>query len=146
LTGRRPARYNGRVNFRETLAAERARRRAANPRYSLRAFARDLGTDHATLSQVLRGRRSLSPRMVRRFGRRLSLDAGKIAEACEQQNAETVLRLARAAGFRPNSRWIATRTGLAMDAVNAALHRLVYHGDLVMESADRWVTTRAPYA
>ena len=36
-------------------------------------FARDLVTHHATLSQILRGRRPLSARMVALFGRRLGL-------------------------------------------------------------------------
>ena len=132
------------VSFRQNLLAELARRRTRNPRYSLRAFARDLGTDHATLSQILRGRRNLSPRLIRQFGRRLQLKPDELVEACEQLNTEAILRLARRSTFRPNSRWIATRTGLRLDAVNCALHRLIHQGRLVMETTVRWTTT--PYA
>ncbi|MBL9201492.1 MAG: hypothetical protein JNL39_13365 [Opitutaceae bacterium] len=128
------------------LTAELAQRRARNARYSLRAFARDLGTDHATLSQLLRGRRVLSPRLVRQFGRRLHLSAADIAEACEQHHADAIARLARGAAFRPNSRWIATRTGLPLDAVNAAIARLVHRRQLVMESPSRWIFSRHTHA
>jgi plasmid maintenance system antidote protein VapI len=134
------------VNFRDALHAELAARRRRNVRYSLRAFARFLGVDHSTLSQILRSRRSLSPRMVSRLGRKLGVSSAFIAEARQQQIAEAVLRLARTKSFRPNSRWIATRTGLPLDAVNSALDHLIRHGDLVMESTERWTTTRPAYA
>jgi transcriptional regulator with XRE-family HTH domain len=134
------------VNFRQTLEAELGRRRAANARYSLRAFARYLGTDHATLSQILRGRRNLSPKMVRRLGARLGLGRSAITDACVRQEAAAILRLAHLKTFRPNSRWIATRTGIPLDGVNAALHRLIHDGALVMQAADRWVPTRSTYA
>jgi transcriptional regulator with XRE-family HTH domain len=127
------------VELRHTLAAEFACRRLRNRRYSLRAFARDLGTDHATLSQVLRGRRVLSPRFARELGRRLHLPAAAVCEACEQHHAEAIVRLARRASFRPDSRWIATRTGLPLDAVNAALARLVHERRLIMRAAHEWI-------
>jgi hypothetical protein len=117
-----------------------------NPQYSLRAFARDLGSDHATLSQILRNRRSLSPAMVRRIGSRLRLDPSLIADASAQQNAEVLLRLAQSPGFRAECRWIAVRTGLSIDTVNVAIHRLLRTGDLIMESSTCWKTTRPHYA
>lgn len=134
------------MNFRDALHAELSARRRRNTRYSLRGFARFLGIDHSTLSQILRTRRSLSPRMVTRLGRKLGLNAAFIAEARQQQIAESVLRLTHSKSFRPNSRWIATRTGLPLDAVNSALDHLIRHGDLVMESTERWTTTRPAYA
>jgi hypothetical protein len=134
------------VDLRQSLTVEFDQRRRRNPRYSLRAYARDLGTDHATLSQLLRGRRLLSPRLVRQFGRRLHLSAADIADACEQHHADAILRLARLASFRPNSRWIATRTGLPLDAVNAALARLLHQRQLVMQSTDRWTIPLLPHA
>ena len=134
------------MDLRQTLIAEFDQRRSRNTRYSLRAFARDLGTDHATLSQLLRGRRVLSPRLVRQFGRRLHLRDADIADACEQHHADAILRLARLASFRPNSRWIATHTGLSLDAVNAALARLIHQRQLVMQSADRWIIPTLSHA
>lgn len=134
------------MNFQQALETEFGLRRQRNPRYSLRAFARDLGTDHSTLSQILRRRRALSPRMVQRFGQRLRYGPAAIHDAYAQQQVETILKLARSPAFRTHSRWIATRTGLPVDAVNAALHRLLYQGDLVMKSPNRWTITRTSHA
>jgi hypothetical protein len=58
-----------------------------------------------------------------------------------QQDAEAILRLARAAPFRTHSRWIAARTGIALDGVNTALHWLLGHGRILMTSADSWTLT-----
>ena len=134
------------MDLRQTLTTEFERRRQRNARYSLRAYARDLGTDHATLSQLLRGRRTLSPRLVHQFGRCLHLSEADIADTCEQHHADAILRLARLASFRPNSRWIATRTGLPLDAVNAALARLLHQRQLVMQSATRWTIPTPTHA
>jgi len=134
------------MNFLSRLRAEFKKRQSRNIRYSLRAFARDLGTDHATLSQILRGRRRLSPRMVRHFGVRLRLEPALIIDFCVQQNAEAILQLVGAPGFRPSGRWLAARSNIPLDSVNTALHRLVSSGDLVMQSTNSWIPTRSPYA
>lgn len=55
------------------LREEFDRRVRANPRYSLRAFARDLGTSAGALSEVLRGRRPLSHKVAGRFVKALGL-------------------------------------------------------------------------
>jgi transcriptional regulator with XRE-family HTH domain len=128
------------VQFRERLQAEFAQRRRRNARYSLRAFARDLGTDHSTLSQLLRGRRAFSPHTVALLGRRLGLSRAAMVDACIEQNAQTILQLVRSASFQPNSRWIATRTGIPVDAVNAALDRLLRQRDLQMQTIHHWKT------
>jgi hypothetical protein len=114
------------VQFRQRLDSEFAQRRQRNPHYSLRAFARDLTTDHATLSQIVRGRRPLSPRLVAQFGRRLGLDRAAIVDGSVEQHAATILNLVRSGRYQPNSRWLATRTGIPVDSVNAALHRLIH--------------------
>src|SRR5262249_5964356 len=64
------------------LQRELNRRRARNPRYSLRAFANALGTHHSTLSQMMQARRRLTTRTIRRFGQRLGLSAPEIRDAC----------------------------------------------------------------
>jgi plasmid maintenance system antidote protein VapI len=90
------------MSFQETLRAEFEQRHRRNPRYSLRAFARDLRTDHSTLSQILRNRRNLSPRMVRRFGGCLRLDPAVVSDVCQEQHAQAILRLVRSLAFRPS--------------------------------------------
>lgn len=120
-------------------------RQQRNPRYSLRAFARDLWTDHATLSQILRGRRRLSARMAMAFGRRLGIEDSVLTDVGVRQNAVAITRLVRSREFRPNSRWIAIRTGIPLDAVNAALTHLLSNGILVMRSAQNWAVAKHPY-
>jgi transcriptional regulator with XRE-family HTH domain len=126
------------VDLKQMLRTEFTQRHGRNARYSLRAFARDLGTDHATLSQILRDRRGLSSRMIHRFGERLDLPCALLTEACVQQDAEAILRMASKPAFRTHSRWIAARTGISVDAVNIALQRLLHRGDLAMRATDHW--------
>jgi plasmid maintenance system antidote protein VapI len=63
------------TTFAAVLRAELTRRCARNPSDSLRAFARALEADHATLSQILRGRRALTRDTILQLGERLGLDA-----------------------------------------------------------------------
>jgi hypothetical protein len=130
------------VNFLELLESEIERRHKNNSRYSLRAFARHLGTDHSTLSQILRRRRNLTSRKVRLFGARLRLGNEIIVDSCVAQDSEAVARLLSSRPFRCNSRWIATRVGIPLDGVNAALHRLLHNGRLTMNSPNRWKINR----
>jgi hypothetical protein len=59
-------------------------------------------------------------------------------DACIEQNAQTIMQLVRSASFQPNSRWIATRTGIPIDAVNAALDRLLRERQLQMQTIHHW--------
>jgi transcriptional regulator with XRE-family HTH domain len=126
------------MEFRPRLSDELARRRQRNPHYSLRAFARDLGTDHATLSQILRERRPLSSRMITALGRRLGIERAGLTACRVQQDAAAVVRLISSGNFQPNTRWIAIRTGLPIDSVNAALQSLLSRRVLVMKSPSSW--------
>jgi transcriptional regulator with XRE-family HTH domain len=55
--------------LRERLSSAKTR----NPRFWLRSFAKQLGVDHSTLSQILRSKRRLSPRYLETAGGRLAL-------------------------------------------------------------------------
>jgi uncharacterized protein (TIGR02147 family) len=151
------------------LQAELARRCADNPHYSLRAFAKYLGLDHATLSQLLRGKRRLTTRMIVKLGTRLGLEHEKLSAYCaREENAcppltesanlcevmqlahdtaalisdwyhYAILELTRLKDFKPDSRWIARVLGLSADEANIAVTRLARLGLLEMVSADRWV-------
>jgi transcriptional regulator with XRE-family HTH domain len=156
-------------DFRRLLCAELARRCAGNPRYSLRAFAKGLGVDHATLSQLLRGRRTLTEAMIRRLARRLKLDEAAIqdhiavaqraegaprepgslrevrqltadaASLVQQWQHFAILELTRLDSFKPDSRWIARVLGISIDEVNIALQQLIRLNLLEMASPTRWV-------
>jgi uncharacterized protein (TIGR02147 family) len=155
--------------FRLFLQAELGRRCARNPRYSLRAFAKFLAIDHATMSQLLRGKRPLTSRTILKLGTRLGLDRaaieGFIAEESHwrrdtaddvalneiQQLADdaarviadwyhyAILELTRLENFKADSRWIARVLGITTDEVNLALTRLVRLGLLQMAGRGRWI-------
>jgi transcriptional regulator with XRE-family HTH domain len=142
-----------------------ARRLSSNPQYSLRSFALQLGINHSTLSQLLRGKRALTPRMIKNLGERLGLRPEEIEAfiARERQAADTVvsreirwltmetvallsdgshraiLEMTSMEGFVPDTRWIARALDLTVDEVNLALSRLTRLGLLEMATANRWV-------
>lgn len=156
------------VSFRHFLQAELARRCAENPRYSLRAFAQRLGVDHSTLSQILRGKRRITPRSIERIGKSLRLTAERIAGFAEFERLHppvamtvpsrdqavqlardlvellthwvhfAILELTSLDSFRADSRWIAQVLGLTVDEVNVAIARLVRYRLLDMSSPTHW--------
>src|SRR5436305_268850 len=67
------------MGFAAFLDHELKRRQRRNRRYSLRAFARDLGCDHSTLSQWMRGRRALTPDSIAQLARAMRLDEARLA-------------------------------------------------------------------
>jgi transcriptional regulator with XRE-family HTH domain len=126
------------MRFRQLLVDELARRCARNRRYSLRAFARFLGTDHSTLSQLLRGRRRLTRRTVLALGRRLGLSDAVLARCGALEDDHAVLHAVGLPSFQPDTRWLAMRTGLPIDEVNVSLHRLLHGGALTMVTRTDW--------
>lgn len=83
--------------------------------------------------------------MAMAFGRRLGIEDSVLTDVGVRQNAVAITRLVRSREFRPNSRWIAIRTGIPLDAVNAALTHLLSNGILVMRSAQNWAVAKHPY-
>jgi len=152
--------------FRARLEQEFNARRDKNPRYSLRAFAAFLATDHSTLSQILRGQRRPPARQVRSWARKLGLDAEEAVAyiAAEHLTDESsfrrenqlrhwtaealgvvmdrihwnILRLCGTPGFRPDTRWIAEQTGTTVDQVNVAISRLLRLQLLEMNTTGAW--------
>lgn len=138
-----------------------------NPRFSLRSFAKQLGIDHSTLSQVLRSRRRLSARALETVGKRVGLSEEAIRAYSRSRNKLTsknqpenvrrfhldldtfqllsvwyhyaILELIQVQGFKTDSRWIAHTLGVAVEDVNVALQRLLRLGLLEMSGRDRWI-------
>jgi transcriptional regulator with XRE-family HTH domain len=130
--------YDPQVTFSEVLQREFDRRRAANRRYSLRAFARSLRIHHSTLSQLLRGRRRVTTRTIRILGQRIAIAERTIFECCAAANDAAVLAAIRRPSFQPSSRWIASMSGITLDDVNISLQRLIYNGVVVMATPSEW--------
>lgn len=132
------------MDLRERLRSELARRRGINPRYSLRALARSLGTDHSALVRILSPRHRLTRARIDALGSRLGLTHVERDAAWRHEQGELVLALVDRPGFVPSTRWIATRAGLSLDEVGVTLHRLLFARRLTMTSANVW--TKEPAA
>jgi predicted enzyme related to lactoylglutathione lyase len=141
--------------FASVLRAELTRRCARNPSYSLRAFARALDVDHATLSQILRGRRALTRDTIVQLGQRLGLEAARVEAyvrdaAAAREGPPTgsaaldaaailadplhhqLLALVHAEDVRGDSRFLAQVLDTTADAINVVLQRLLRFGLLAM--------------
>ena len=158
---------HGAFGFHQLLQHELARRCGDNPQYSLRAFAQSLGVDHSTLSQILRGKRRLTPESIRALGSALRLSDAEIdslltfeervgGDAWERHVAQlqeeamvvigqwhhfAILELTRLESFRPDCRWIARVLDVPVDDVNLALTRLLHLGLLRMVDSSTWLDT-----
>src|SRR4051794_18878946 len=73
----------------ELLQQELTRRISANPRYSLRAFARTLHMSPATLSLVLSRKIGLSKRTIEKMAEALTLEPTQLAALREKRKAKT---------------------------------------------------------
>jgi transcriptional regulator with XRE-family HTH domain len=154
------------MGFRERLASELNRRRANNSRYSLRAFSVFLGTDHSTLSQILRGTRTIPTSRLRLWGRKLGMTREEVAayivaehmSSEQEKNRQDQLRHWAAEalaivtdschweivertyrpGFRGDCRVISKEVGVSVDRVNVALARLLRLRLLELGPRGRW--------
>lgn len=75
--------FNPQAQYHQVLKSEFETRTKANARYSLRAFARDLGLAPSRLSRVLRGEEGLSQTTAAKVAVRLGLSPNEQAKFCE---------------------------------------------------------------
>ncbi len=155
-----------RSQFQGKLKSEFEARRERNPRYSLRAFATFLETDHSTLSQIFRDKRRIPPSELRSWGKKLGMTAEEIAafvaaqhvpdpsvvrrqEQLRHWTAEAlaivtdrshwqIVELTRSRGFQADCRWVARQLDVTVDRVNVALSRLLRLRLLEIGPAGRW--------
>ena len=128
------------MTFEAFLQHKFERRRARNPRYSLRAFARDLDCDHATLSQWLRGVRPMTEASVERIAERLKLDLTAKALSREFDPLDLTILDFVPDLKRPTSPAIAGLLGIPVDRVNISINRLLRLGLLQM-NGPVWTVT-----
>jgi transcriptional regulator with XRE-family HTH domain len=131
------------MQLRARLVAEFQRRRRRNSRYSLRAFAQSLETHHSTVARILHGERRPSGPTIDRICRRLGLDEREVARSRAAEHAQSIVQLVTRTDFRPDCRWIATMTGIALDDVNRALHLLLQERRLLMNTTTRWTVNES---
>jgi transcriptional regulator with XRE-family HTH domain len=119
------------------LNREYERRRDRNPRYSLRAFARDLGCDHATVSQWMRRVRPMSEDASRQVCDALRLTGPERQLACEIDEADIAVWRAIKQGDAQNTQAVVDATGLTPDHINLSLFKLLRLAVLRLEGT-RW--------
>lgn len=105
----------------------------------MRAFARSLGTDHATLSQIIRGRRAVTSRTIRSLAPALGLTKAEVTELCLRAYETAVVEAIGDPRFRPNSRWLSIHLGIPLDDINLTLHRLLRANVIALRSATTWI-------
>lgn len=140
-----------RKTHRTLLLDEFASRKGRNPRYSLRAFARDVGISPTSLSQVLSEKRKLSKKNILRIAERLALSPQEVANLLshitrnEPNNVEqsaflqiqddtfrmmsdwyyfAILSLSRLPTNKANPDWVAKRLGISAVEAATAVERL----------------------
>lgn len=128
------------MDFVANLLAEFERRRAANPRYSLRRFAQVLGTSHSSLSRLYHGVQRPRPATIAALGPRLGLTPLAIADAIRRLQVERLRDAVASPTFQADARWLATHANLSLDDVQLALHEALRTGQLTMAAAGRWQT------
>jgi transcriptional regulator with XRE-family HTH domain len=152
--------------FRDRLEQEFQTRRGKNALYSLRAFAAFLGTDHSTLSQILKGDRPVPLTHIRGWARKLGIVHEEAAvylavehipdATASERHAQMlhwtaeaqcivserahweILRRLRPPGFQADSRWLAKEIGVDVDQVNMAMSRLLRLGLLEVVARGKW--------
>lgn len=127
------------MTFGTFLGQELTRRQAQNARYSLRAFARFLGSSHSTLSRVLTQRQRPDAASMGRWGKRLGLSMDQIRRFEVQDRISALCVLSQTETFRADARWIAMRLNLSIDDVQLTLHEALRQHRLTLLSPRTWV-------
>jgi plasmid maintenance system antidote protein VapI len=151
-------------DLRQALQRELLNRCEKNPQYSLRSFAKSLQMDPSTLSQIIRGKRSITPSMHQKLGLSLGMTpqqlkrlenksrSGKNAQAKQSLRElsleyfavmsdwyhDAILELVRLPHFRGEPKWIAKVLGITVSEVNIAIERLQKLEFLVIHEDGRW--------
>jgi hypothetical protein len=69
---------------------------------------------------------------------RLRMAPAQVAEFLAREDAAAVVEAIGRRAFRPDSRWLASVTGVSVDRVNIVLQRLLRVGALRMGSPEQW--------
>lgn len=133
-------------DFRVFLQEELIRRCKANPRYSLRAFARTLHADSSFLSKLLRKKRPVTRETIQRFSDRLGISPETIknfhTNVVDDENSKfnqvlmdqfqmivdwyhyAILELLRIRGFQGDEKSVAQSLSISITEARSALERL----------------------
>jgi hypothetical protein len=83
---------------------------------------------------------------VTRIGERIGLSRIETAAFAAKEDVVAVAAAIDRSSFRPDSRWLASVTGLPVDRVNISLQTLLRCGQLRMLSRHQWVIAGKGFA
>lgn len=137
-------------NYQEFLVSELKSRQILNPRFSLRSFAKYLAISPGQLSQLISGKRNLTPKQAQKIAERLGLTGRQVQtllapfdkkpEADHEGYQEieesqfslisdwkyyAILSLARVSRNKSDPAWIANRLGISETEAQTAFERLL---------------------
>jgi transcriptional regulator with XRE-family HTH domain len=137
-------------NYQEFLVSELRNRQILNPRFSLRSFAKYLSISPGQLSQLISGKRNLTPKQAQKIAERLGLTGRQIQtllapldkkpevdhegyqEIEESQFSlisdwkyYAILSLARINRNNADPEWVANRLGISEPEARTAMERLL---------------------
>lgn len=143
--------------IRRLLQVELSARRSRNPQYSLRAFARDLGIGLGSISEVMTGKRGLSPKNLMKVLQNLQLTPEQKNNLLNENKAKptpqdehqllledqfkliadwyyiAILNLAKLKTNKASTAWICNRLNIEPHMATEALERLQRLGLLKIE-------------
>ncbi len=152
--------------FREKLREVLIDKTKKNPSFSLRAFAKQLGVESSSLSQIINGKRNLTDKMCERLAPKLNISPNELDRLMGNQNFAAkakkiaykklsednfniiadwyhyaILELTYVKGFKGDFKWISNVLGVNIHIVKAAVERLKRVGFLKIEKDGTWVDT-----
>jgi transcriptional regulator with XRE-family HTH domain len=107
------------------LKREFARRKARNRSYSMRAFARDLGFDHSTVSQWMRGERPVTANAASQICDTLGVCEQHRQLICELNETDYQIVATARASSTCESPELARLAGVTVDRLNMSLAKLL---------------------
>jgi len=131
-------------DFRAFLQVEFTKRCKKNPRYSLRAYAVSLQEDPSSLSQFLRGKRKMSAKKMRNIALKLGINSTHFKKYVLSNSSSeykkiasdhfmllsnwyhlAICELCQTVDFVHEHKWIASKLGINIVEVKAAIDRLI---------------------
>lgn len=145
----------------ELLNAEFERKCEKNKSYSLRAYARDLGVQAATLSHIMKRKRAPSPEFKEKVysALKLSVDQKSYLESTSEEvykftkkemdvflslsdwYYDGIIELLRTKGFESQNEFVATRLGIGIEEAESAIKRLLQLGLMKKMPNKSWNAT-----
>ncbi len=123
-----------------------------NPKYSLRALARDLEISHSTLSSIINGKRKPSANLFIRLKKKLKFDVNQkffkstnyiplddqIIKLTNKWYFNVLLELPLLEDFKPNLPWIAARVGIPESIAKNSIELLKKHKLIKLKKNGYW--------